>query len=65
MDQSPSLSQKTYPQIIKPVTAQPAAGAARNFINGVSMPANANAEHQAGASRIRGGGAAKVAPVRC
>lgn len=31
------------------------------FARGVSMPANANAEHQLeGASRLRGGGAAKV-----
>jgi hypothetical protein len=35
------------------------------FARGVSMPANANTEHQ-GASRLRGGGAAKVSmgPVR-
>ncbi|KAH9480745.1 hypothetical protein JR316_0007345 [Psilocybe cubensis] len=61
MDQSPSLSQKTYPQTVNPVTTQPTAGAARSFIHGVSMPANANNEHQpgSGASHIRGGGAAK------
>ncbi|KIJ96843.1 hypothetical protein K443DRAFT_681992 [Laccaria amethystina LaAM-08-1] len=41
-----------------PVNAQPQAGHAISFARGVSMPANANTEHQ-GASRLRGGGAAK------
>ncbi|PPQ81733.1 hypothetical protein CVT26_007857 [Gymnopilus dilepis] len=41
------------------VTKQPSAGTAKTFIQGVSMPANANPEHQEGASRVRGGGAAR------